>query len=102
MQVVRRVLVLRKKRRAESARARVSVLMVRPWKAGNYLKVGNFVRFRIVGMSFRIQDKYHVGRARHLPVHIITTRGINKAASLQLLNFAKLSSIKDMYKSQTC
>ena len=48
MQVVRRVLVLRKKRRAESARARVSVLMVRPWKAGNYLKVGNFVRFRIV------------------------------------------------------
>ena len=32
----------------------------------------------------------------------ITTRGINAAASIQLLSFAKVSSTKDTLDGQTC
>ena len=42
-------------------------VIVRPLKAGNYLKIGNFVRVRIVCMAFRIWDNDEMGRARALP-----------------------------------
>ena len=43
---------------------RVLCVMVRPWKAGNYLRNRKLVRFRIVWMAFSFWDNHEIGRAR--------------------------------------
>ena len=53
--------------------------MVRPSKAGNYLKIGE-----------------------PFPLDAIKTPGNNEAASPLLLSFAKVSNTKDMLFRQTC
>ena len=53
--------------------------MVRPWKAGNYFKNRQLVRFRIVWMAFRIRDNHEMGRPRaSAPSDVITTLEIIK------------------------
>ena len=42
-------------------------VIVRPWKAGNYPKIGNWSFFVIVWMASRIRDNHEMGRARALP-----------------------------------
>ena len=39
-------------------------VMVRPWKAGNYLKIRLSVRFRIIRMAFYIRDNHEMRRSR--------------------------------------
>ena len=41
--------------------------MVLPWKAADYLKNRQLVRFRIVWMAFGIRDNHEMGRARARP-----------------------------------
>ena len=75
--------------------------MVRPWKAGNYLKIGNwsaFVLFRwrpVFGIIMRWEGREPFPFNCHHD-------SVNKAASLLLLRFAKVSSTKDMLNTQTC
>ena len=56
-------------------------------------------------MAFFTQDNLKMGRAIVLLLEIrdaITTLGNNKAASLLLLSFAKVSSTKDLLNRQIC
>ena len=62
--------------------------MVRPWKAGNYLRNRLLVRFRIIRMAFCIRDYHETRRARAHIVRCHHDSGNNKAAApLRLLRF---------------
>ena len=49
--------------RGATPRPREANVMVRPWKAGNYLRNRSLVRFRVVRMAFCIRDYYEMRRA---------------------------------------
>ena len=53
-------------------------------------------------MAFRVRDDHAMEKARAFPSDAITTLGNNKAASLLLLSFGKVSNTKDMLTGQTC
>ena len=62
--------------------------MVRPWKAGIYLRYRQLVRLRIIMMAFGIRDYHETRRARAHIVRCHHDSGTNKAASLlRLLRF---------------
>ena len=71
------------------------IVMVWPWKAGNYPQNRQLVRFGIVWMAFCIRDNHDIGRARARTVRCHNDSGNNRAASLLLLRFKKASSAKD-------
>ena len=77
-------------------------VMVRPWKAENYLKIDNwsvFVLSRwrfVVGIIMRWEGREPFSSRCH------GHSGINKAASLLLLSFAKVSNTKDLLNTQPC
>ena len=45
-------------------------VMVRPWKADDYLKIGNWSVFVMFGCGFRIRDNYEMGRVRAFPIQM--------------------------------
>ena len=45
-------------------------VMVRPWKAGNYLKNRSLVRFRIVWVAFCKRDNHDMRRARAMQARL--------------------------------
>ena len=53
-------------------------VMVRPWKAGNYLRSRQLVRFRIIRMAFVCGIIIKKRRARAASSDAITTLGIIK------------------------
>ena len=61
------------------------------------------VRFCIVWMTFRIRDIDGNGKGvEPFPSRCHRDSGINKAARVLLLGYAKMSNTKDMLKRQTC
>ena len=76
-----------------SGRASVTVL---PWKAGNYLKIGNWSVFVSFGWRFVFGIiMRRDGREEPAPFRCHHDSGNNKAASLLLLSPVKVSSTKD-------
>ena len=69
-------------------------VMVRPWKAGNYLKIDNWSVFVLFGWRFVFGIIMRWEGREPFQSDVITTLGNNKAASL-LLSFKKVSSTKD-------
>ena len=76
--------------------------MVRPSKAGNYLKIGNWSVFILFGWRFVFLIIMICEGLSPFPLDVITTLGNNEAASLLLLSFAKLINTKDLLSGQTC
>ena len=68
-------------------------VMVRPWKAGNYLRNRSLVRFRILRMAFCIRDYHETRRARAHIVRCHHDSGNNKAASLLRILRFKVSTV---------
>ena len=76
--------------------------MVRPCKAGDYLEVCNWSVFELFIWRFVFGIIIRWGGREPFPFRCHHDSGINKAASLLLLGFAKVSKTKDMLNRQTC
>ena len=76
--------------------------MVRPWKAGNYPEIGKWSVFVLFGWRFVVGIIMRWDRREPFLSNVIKTLGNNKASSLLLLGFAKVSSTKDLLYRQTC
>ena len=78
--------------------------MVWPFKTGHYLKIGNWSVFVLSGWRFVLVFGIIMrwGSREPFPSVAITTLGNNRAASLLLLSFAKVSGTKDLLHRQTC
>ena len=78
-------------------------VMVRPWKAGNYLRNRKLARFRVIRMAFCIRNYHEKRRARARISDAITTLGIIKLLLYYvcLLRF-KVSNRDGLENRQTC
>ena len=76
--------------------------MIRPWKAGNYLKIGNGSVFVLFGWRFVFEKIMRWEGREPFSSRCHNASGINKAAALLLASFAKVSNTKDLLKRQTC
>ena len=78
--------------------------MVRPWKAGNYPNIGNQSVFVLFGWRFVI-GIIMSWEGRESPSFQMSSRlweKIKLLLSLLLVNFAQMSSTKDLLNRQTC
>ena len=77
--------------------------MLRPWKAGHYLKTGsNWFVFVLFGWRFVLGIIIRWERREPFPSRRHHDSGNNKAASLLLLSFAKVNNTKVLLSRQTC
>ena len=79
-------------------RAELQVVMVRPWKGGNYLRNRSLVRFRIINMAFCIRDYHEMRRARAHIIRFHHNSENKKAASLLRLVRFKVSNRQRLAK----
>ena len=75
--------------------------MVRPWKADKYFKICNWSVFVLFGWRF-VLGIIMRWDGKSVPSRCHRDSGINKAASLLILSYAKVSDTKDVVNRQTC